>query len=85
METSIFLKVFFWVLIVIIVLGIGLLIIFELSWRNIVSNEGKLCLTGSCEGTTEKCGSTPFKMVNGSPSCAPSSIFQGKIPRTTTS
>jgi hypothetical protein len=75
--------IFIIILSIIAVVGIGLLVLFELQYSNIVNNPGKLCLSGSCEAPSEKCGSTPFKLnVSGPPTCAPSSIFADKIPNT---
>lgn len=78
--------VFLIVLVVIAFIGIGLLFLFELQYRNLINNESKLCLSGSCEATSTTCGSTPFKYKSdGSIACAPSSIFAGQIPNTNTS
>jgi hypothetical protein len=75
--------IFIIILSIIAVVGIGLLVLFELQYSNIVNNESKLCLSGSCEAQSVKCGSTPFKLnTSGPPSCAPSSIFASKIPNT---
>ncbi len=77
--------IFIIILSIIAVIGIGLLVLFELQYRNIVNNESKLCLSGSCEAPSNQCGSTPFKLnTSGPPTCAPSSIFAGRIPNTST-
>lgn len=71
---------------VLLVIGIGLLVLFELRWRSVVNNESALCLTGSCEAPSNACGSAPFKIVEGqtTPECL-SSAFNKYIPSTNTS
>jgi uncharacterized membrane protein YqiK len=77
--------VFMIILIVVCVVGIILVIIFYLQYKDLVDNESKLCLTGSCAATSNNCGSSPFKLDDsGSIVCKPQSIFASQIPATST-
>lgn len=73
------------IIIFILLVGIGLLIGFEVSYRQIVNNPSPLCMSQTCKGTTESCGTSPFKIENGETVCKPSSIFVNQIPQTSTS
>lgn len=78
--------VFMIILIVVCVIGVVLFIIFYLQYRNIVDNESKLCLTGSCAAESNNCGTLPFRLDDdGAITCKPPSIFTGQIPNTNTS
>jgi len=77
--------VFMIILIVVCVVGIILVIIFYLQYKDLVDNESKLCLIGSCAHTSDNCGSLPFKLDDdGVVVCKPQSIFASQIPATNT-
>jgi hypothetical protein len=77
--------VFMIILIVVCVVGIILVIIFYLQYKDLVDNESKLCLSGSCKYTSDNCGSSPFKLDDdGVVVCKPPSIFTSQIPATST-
>lgn len=72
------------IVIFILLVGIGLLIGFEVSYNHIIKNPSPLCLNQTCKGTTDECGTSPFKIENGTTVCKPTSIFVGQIPQTNT-
>ncbi len=74
--SSTFLLVVVIVLSVLLFLGIILLVVFETEYSHLINNESALCLTGSCEESSSKCGTIPFQYdSSGNVVCAPPNIF----------
>jgi hypothetical protein len=80
MNTQTYLTILAVVLAIILVLGIVLSIVFYSEYHNIKTKESPLCLTGSCQYTSQGCGTYPFKVQqDGSLLCNPS-IFTKTTP-----
>jgi hypothetical protein len=62
MNTQSYLVILAVVLSIILILGIALSIIFYNEYHNIRTKESPLCLTGSCNFTSQGCGTIPFKI-----------------------
>jgi len=69
------------VLATLIVIEVILYIVFSSQYRKLINNESKLCPTANCSNPTAKCNLSPFKVnEDGSITCAPPNIFDGKVP-----
>jgi hypothetical protein len=71
------------ILIILIIVGIVLIIVFQGQYNNCKDKESPLCLTGNCPATTDACGNSPFKFVDGQIVCKNSIFPASKVPTVT--
>jgi hypothetical protein len=71
------------ILAILIIVGIVLIIVFQGQYNNCKDKESPLCLTGNCPATTDACGNSPFKFVDGQIVCKTSIFPTSTVPTVT--